>query len=193
MPDDHDPDFDEDFEGAPQAPTHGPSHHVDDTPTRRRMMSLLTVALGGVPLLGGLLVSLRAGLSPSAGERPEQIPLCPLKDVPESGIKQVTVTYRQRQGALVENVSKVVFVTREPTSGEVIAMLGQCTHLACPVQPKPVTLEGGEVAPLTCPCHDGRFSATGEVLAGPPEKPLKRLKLAPLPEEPEGMLMLEGI
>lgn len=48
----------------------------------------------------------------------------------------------------------------------------KCTHLGCPViyRPKPQC--------LYCPCHEGFFDAgTGEVLAGPPPRPLPRVEL----------------
>ena len=48
----------------------------------------------------------------------------------------------------------------------------RCTHLSCPVIPKP------EEGRLHCPCHEGLFSlATGEPLAGPPRRPLPRVQL----------------
>ncbi len=48
----------------------------------------------------------------------------------------------------------------------------QCTHLACPVIPQ---LEEGH---LHCPCHEGLFDlVTGRPLAGPPRRPLPRVKL----------------
>ena len=48
----------------------------------------------------------------------------------------------------------------------------RCTHLSCPVIPRP------EEGRLRCPCHDGLFSlATGEPLAGPPRRPLPRIAL----------------
>jgi Rieske Fe-S protein len=47
-----------------------------------------------------------------------------------------------------------------------------CTHLACAV------LWRAEDGRLECPCHDGVFDpATGEVLAGPPPRPLPRVLL----------------
>jgi nitrite reductase/ring-hydroxylating ferredoxin subunit len=47
-----------------------------------------------------------------------------------------------------------------------------CTHLTCPVIPEP---ESGH---LHCPCHEGLFDlATGQPLAGPPRRPLPRIKL----------------
>jgi len=49
----------------------------------------------------------------------------------------------------------------------------RCTHLSCPVLPKP------EEGRFHCPCHEGHFSlATGEPLAGPPRRPLPRVVLA---------------
>ncbi|MEW5957977.1 MAG: Rieske (2Fe-2S) protein [Chloroflexota bacterium] len=48
----------------------------------------------------------------------------------------------------------------------------QCTHLTCPVIPRP------EEGHLHCPCHEGLFDlATGRPLAGPPSRPLPRVKL----------------
>jgi Rieske Fe-S protein len=47
-----------------------------------------------------------------------------------------------------------------------------CTHLACAV------LWRREHGRLECPCHDGAFDpATGEVVAGPPPRPLPRVLL----------------
>lgn len=47
-----------------------------------------------------------------------------------------------------------------------------CTHLSCAV------LYKGD-GKLHCPCHDGLFdAATGNVLAGPPPRPLSLIQLA---------------
>jgi Rieske Fe-S protein len=48
----------------------------------------------------------------------------------------------------------------------------KCTHLSCPVLPQ---IEEGR---FHCPCHEGSFDiATGRPLAGPPRRPLTRIKL----------------
>jgi nitrite reductase/ring-hydroxylating ferredoxin subunit len=48
----------------------------------------------------------------------------------------------------------------------------QCTHLTCPVIPQP------EAGRLHCPCHEGVFDLlTGQPLAGPPRRPLPKVKL----------------
>lgn len=48
----------------------------------------------------------------------------------------------------------------------------QCTHLLCPVIPKP------ESGVLHCPCHQGAFDlATGRPVMGPPQRPLPRVAL----------------
>lgn len=47
-----------------------------------------------------------------------------------------------------------------------------CTHLSCPVIPLP------EEGHLHCPCHEGLFDLrSGQPLAGPPRRPLPRVKL----------------
>jgi nitrite reductase/ring-hydroxylating ferredoxin subunit len=53
-----------------------------------------------------------------------------------------------------------------------VAYEQQCTHLACPVIPQP------ETGHLHCPCHEGLFDLrTGQPLAGPPRRPLARVRL----------------
>lgn len=48
----------------------------------------------------------------------------------------------------------------------------KCTHLACPVY------YAQEANRLECPCHEGGFDvATGNVLYGPPPRPLDRIVL----------------
>jgi Rieske Fe-S protein len=56
--------------------------------------------------------------------------------------------------------------------GELHAFGQKCTHLACPVY-----FERAHQR-LECPCHDGAFDArTGNVLFGPPPRPLDPIKL----------------
>jgi len=57
-------------------------------------------------------------------------------------------------------------------SDRFVAYGQKCTHLSCPVIPKP------EKNCLQCPCHEGVFDlATGRPLSGPPRRPLPRLRL----------------
>jgi len=157
---------------------------------RRGFLGAMTIALGSVPVLGGLIVALRTALAPAHSERPDRFPLCKVSEVPADDILERSVSFRMRLGPRVEDFTRVVFVTRDPDSGQVLAMSGECTHLTCPVQKRDVKkLDGDDVAPLACPCHGGRFSRTGEVLDGPPPRPLRRLEIQ-LPEDGKGMIWL---
>jgi len=54
-----------------------------------------------------------------------------------------------------------------------VAYSQECTHLSCAVVPN--VAEGV----IRCPCHEGVFDlATGRPLAGPPRRPLSRVRLA---------------
>ncbi len=57
-------------------------------------------------------------------------------------------------------------------SGEYVAYGQKCTHLSCPVIPRP------ERGILQCPCHNGVYDLrTGDVLSGPPDRRLPRITL----------------
>lgn len=58
------------------------------------------------------------------------------------------------------------------TDGSYAAFGQKCTHLSCPV------FYSQENDRLECPCHNGGFnSKTGDVLYGPPPRPLDRIEL----------------
>ena len=165
---------------------------MTDTPhspqgDRRGFLATTAIVLGAIPIVGGLVTALRVALASPATQRPERLELCRKSDVPADGLVERTISFRVRRGAVVENVSRVVFVTRDPDDGDrIIAMSGECTHLTCPVQKRTVTLDSGD-APLSCPCHGGAFSRTGEVLGGPPPAPLTRFELE-IPDDEDGMI-----
>ena len=53
-----------------------------------------------------------------------------------------------------------------------VAFDQRCTHLSCAVVPEP------DKNRFFCPCHNGSFDLeTGKPLAGPPRRPLARIKL----------------
>lgn len=69
-----------------------------------------------------------------------------------------------------EQHDQCVLVRTNETS--FIAFSRQCTHLSCSVVPEP------DKRRLYCPCHEGAFDiATGDAIAGPPRRPLSRIKL----------------
>ncbi len=61
-------------------------------------------------------------------------------------------------------------VLRTP-SGELKAFTAVCTHLSCTVQYVP------EEAYILCACHNGKYDLNGQVISGPPPRPLEEFKV----------------
>ncbi len=57
-------------------------------------------------------------------------------------------------------------------SGELVALSAVCTHLGCIVQWQQDRQD------FLCPCHGGRYTSDGLVVAGPPPRPLPKLPFA---------------
>jgi Rieske Fe-S protein len=92
----------------------------------------------------------------------------------------VTAIAIARENELAENQWKVFNYPDQYEQGILINLPGHglvaysdvCTHLSCAV------LYQGD-GKLHCPCHEGLFdAATGNVLAGPPTRPLPLIQLA---------------
>jgi len=63
-------------------------------------------------------------------------------------------------------------VVVQPSAGKFVALSAVCTHLGC------IVAWNGQVEEFQCPCHGGRFSVEGKVLAGPPPSPLPSYAIA---------------
>jgi cytochrome b6-f complex iron-sulfur subunit len=71
-------------------------------------------------------------------------------------------------GMLFKFGSKPGLLIRTP-EGELQAFNAICTHLDCTVQYKPDTSQ------IWCACHNGFYDLAGNVVSGPPPRPLERL------------------
>lgn len=97
-------------------------------------------------------------LAPLQGENIGAKVTIPLAEIPDSGAK-----FFEFQG-------RAAVLVRRKTGG-FSALSAVCTHLGCIVQWKKETDD------FLCPCHGGRFTVEGAVIAGPPPRPLAKLPI----------------
>lgn len=71
------------------------------------------------------------------------------------------------EASLVQHPSGPLLVVRL-TENEVMAFAGLCTHVRCVVRWDRASRT------IMCPCHGGAFDTSGNVLYGPPPRPLPR-------------------
>jgi cytochrome b6-f complex iron-sulfur subunit len=124
-------------------------------PNRRNFLALLSRAflgLWGLGAAGAVLAYLRTpDKSERAAERMVRVGL--LEEL------------RIGDGRLIRHGTTPFWVVRLDAS-RVVALSSVCTHVRCILGFDRVR-KG-----LVCPCHDGRFDLAGNVLSGPPPRPL---------------------
>jgi|SRR5664279_2282523 len=138
--------------------------------SRREFMDRSIKAIGafigitmGVSAVGYLI-------SPALQQQQEQwIRLGRLSQV-ETGIPTLfTVTINKTTGWVKSEIDLAYFVYTENAVNFVV-MSNICTHLGCQTH---WNAEGSYIA---CPCHGGQFDVQGNVIGGPPPRPLKRVE-----------------
>ena len=93
---------------------------------------------------------------------------------PASGEPETTSAVACKAAELKPNSAKIFKFGSKPgivvrmADGEVRAFTAVCTHLGCTVQYKTDT------AQLWCACHNGIYDLGGNVVSGPPPKPLEK-------------------
>ncbi len=118
-----------------------------------------------VPVVRYLLAPLGARPAASVWQR-----LCLTADVPPGATVALKYRLPQAEGFRVSSAdTATVWVARR--TGRLDAFRAVCTHLGCSV-----AWEERREA-FVCPCHGGLFSRDGQVLAGPPPRPLERLEI----------------
>lgn len=84
--------------------------------------------------------------------------------------KRVTAA---KVGELAPNSAKLFKFGSTPAlliltaEGELRAFSAICTHLTCTVRYE------SDTATILCPCHNGRYDLAGNVISGPPPRPLQ--------------------
>ena len=123
---------------------------------RRRFLEW-TVRLGVATVAAGIVTPAAVYLWPVRREGPGQefVSAGPAGDLAVGASKLVQVD------------GKAIVVIR-PTEKDYRAFSAVCTHLACLVHWRK------DKADLYCPCHGGQFDIDGQVIGGPPPRPLPR-------------------
>lgn len=125
--------------------------------SRREFAKFLCLVSGGMAVGSGW-VAVKDKLFPPFRIAGEAF-VCRTTDVPVGGTHPFQV-----EG------SKTPYILIRPSEDEWFAYEQKCTHLSCAVFYAPS--EGK----IQCPCHNGWFDArTGQVLQGPPPRPLPHL------------------
>ena len=75
---------------------------------------------------------------------------------------------KANSGLVFKFGSKPGLLVRTP-DGELQAFNAVCTHLQCTVQYK------ADTSQIWCACHNGLYDLRGNVVSGPPPRPLERL------------------
>lgn len=134
-------------------------HDEDDFVTRRDLLHFLVAGSGVVFLATGALAIL--GHLPK-GPDVKAVPIARVGELAENAWKVFDFPDKYAQGILINLPGKGL-----------VAYSDVCTHLSCAVLYDDTTHQ------LHCPCHEGYFDpATGNVLAGPPTRPLPLIQLA---------------
>lgn len=93
---------------------------------------------------------------------------------PESGEPETASAVAARAGDLKPNSGKIFKFGNRPgivvrtAQGELLAFSAVCTHLDCTVQFK------ADTSQLWCACHNGTYDLGGNVVSGPPPRPLEK-------------------
>jgi cytochrome b6-f complex iron-sulfur subunit len=127
--------------------------------TRRQFAKFLCLVSGGLAT-GSAFVAAKAVFFP--GKKIQgQHRVCSIDELPVGGTR-----------SFVLEGSSTPYILIHLENGEFKAYEQKCTHLSCAVFYKPGS------GKIECPCHNGWFDAmTGDVLQGPPPRPLPRLEV----------------
>lgn len=139
-------------------------NETDASPTRRRFLSLGLWGILGL-MAGGAIWAFSEPVLSRLGLRKKlvYIKVLELDEMPEAGVKKVEVSL-----AGAERPDTRIFLKRTPDGG-ITAISAICTHLGCLVGFNRLKSQ------FICPCHGGVYDMEGNVLSGPPPKPLNRL------------------
>jgi len=139
---------------------------------RRSFVKIVTAFLGSVMAAMVGLPMIQYFISPALNKSvsDDWISLGPLEKYPLDIPTQFAFTISRINGWEKSSQSYGVFVLRK-TDKDVVVFSDVCTHLSCRVA------WDEENEEYFCPCHAASFDKNGEVISGPPPRPLDRYEI----------------
>jgi nitrite reductase/ring-hydroxylating ferredoxin subunit len=136
---------------------------------RRSFLSRLVVA-GGALIGAGMagLAGLVAAPRKPGGEGRWRMAIAP-GHTPASFPHTAVLTERHEDGWYETTRQTVVFIDKQ--GDQLTAMSATCSHLGCHVRWDAGTNH------FKCPCHGGTYDRGGNVVSGPPPRPLDKLQV----------------
>jgi quinol---cytochrome c reductase iron-sulfur subunit, bacillus type len=137
-----------------------------ESPSRRRFLARLFWA-GMAVVSAGIAASVLSyliGPLLRGGGRVRWVRLGKLDDLPLNIPQRLEVSQRQVAGWVTEDSQVTAWVVRLPD--KLYVFDPHCTHLGCAYRWDP------QAKDFFCPCHSGVFGITGNVISGPPPRPL---------------------
>jgi menaquinol-cytochrome c reductase iron-sulfur subunit len=140
--------------------------------SRRKFLSFATWAIGGVigVALGIPAVAYILGPALRRQDAQEWIRVGSASKV-ELGMPTLFKAKIQRKIGWVVNEEEISVYVLTDNGRDFIAMSSICTHLGCRV--RWITDQNQ----FFCPCHNATFDKSGQVLSGPPPRPLDRFQV----------------
>lgn len=152
--------------------------------SRREFLGLISFAIGGfiTAAMGIPAVAYVLGPALKKIESKNWVALGATAKV-EIGIPTLFKAKVTQKAGWIVNERELSFYILTDDGREFIAMSNICTHLGCRVR-----WVAGEDQ-FFCPCHNASFDKNGEVVSGPPPRPLDRYEVK---EEDDQLFVLGG-
>jgi menaquinol-cytochrome c reductase iron-sulfur subunit len=144
---------------------------TDGEITRRELLSKATAAIGALIAAGLAVPAIAYVVGPALREQAENWIRLGSTSKVEIGTPTLFKTTVQRQTGWIESQDELAAYVLTEDGRDYIAMSNICTHLACRVR----WIE--ERQEFFCPCHNGVYDKQGNVVSGPPPRPLDRYEV----------------
>jgi menaquinol-cytochrome c reductase iron-sulfur subunit len=139
---------------------------------RRDFLGIATGAIGGLiaAVIAIPAISYIVGPALQESTSEEWIPLGSTSKV-ELGTPTLFKARIERQTGWIVNETELTVYVLTEDGRDYVAMSNTCTHLGCRVR------WIADQQQFFCPCHNAAFDKDGEVLNGPPPRPLDRYEV----------------
>ncbi|MEJ2757490.1 MAG: ubiquinol-cytochrome c reductase iron-sulfur subunit [Anaerolineales bacterium] len=140
--------------------------------SRKGFLGTAIFAIGGIIGFSIGLPAIAYILGPALQKQDEQnwIALGASTKV-EVGVPTLFKARVEQKAGWITNEEELTFYVLTENGRDFVAMSNVCTHLGCRVR---WVDDQGE---FFCPCHNGVFDKEGQVVDGPPPKPLNRYEV----------------